>query len=130
MSDECFVGIDVAKAELVVAVRPTGAGWTVKNDETGWTKLVDQLRPLQPRCIVLEATGGLEAGVGVALASATLAVALVNPRQVRDFARSTGQLAKTDRLDAALLALFAERVQPPVTVWPHNDLQALQDILV
>lgn len=129
MSDGCFVGIDVAKAELVVAVRPTGGRWAVKNDEAGWTKLVDQLRPLQPGCVVLEATGGLEAGVGVALATAKLPVALVNPRQVRDFARSTGQLAKTDRLDAGLLALFAERVQPPVTVWPDPDLRALQDIL-
>ncbi|MDE3077121.1 MAG: transposase, partial [Chloroflexota bacterium] len=129
MSDECFVGIDVSKAELVVAVLPTEAQWTVTNDEAGWTQLVERLQRLHPQRVVVEATGGLEAGVGLALAGAKLPVALVNPRQVRDYARSSGQLAKTDRLDARILARFAERVQPPVTVWPDTELQTLQDIL-
>ncbi|MBV9119543.1 MAG: transposase [Chloroflexi bacterium] len=129
MADSVFVGIDVAKAELVVHIRPANEHMTVANDESGWGTLISRLSDLRPVRIVLEATGGYEAGVGVALAGAKLPVALVNPRQVRDFARSTGQLAKTDRLDAAMLALFAERIQPPVTVWPDDELQLLQDLL-
>ena len=126
---ECWVGIDVSKRELVVAVRPSGEQWTTGNDERGWVALVERLRPLQPQRVVFEATGGLEAGLGLALAKAGLALALVNPRQVRDYARSMGQLAKTDRLDAALLALYAERVQPSVTVWANEELQVWEDTL-
>lgn len=106
------VGVDVAKDRLDVAVRPSGARWSETNNETGVTALVARLRPLGPALIVCEATGGFERAAIAALAAAGLPVVVANPRQVRDFARATGQLAKTDQLDAAILALFAERVRP------------------
>jgi transposase len=99
-----LVGIDVAKAELVVAARPSGERWTVANDERGVRTLVDRFRIDRPDLIVLEATGGYELLCVGALASAGLPVVVVNPRQVRDFAKATGQLAKTDRIDADVLA--------------------------
>jgi transposase len=92
----CFIGIDVAKAQLDIAIRPSGERWAVPNDASGVTMLVDRVQALQPTLIVLEATGGLERAATVALATAGLPVVVVNPRQVRDFARATGQLAKTD----------------------------------
>lgn len=127
--ERMFVGVDVAKAELVVAVRPSGAQWAVANDEPGRRTLVERLRAEPPQVLVLEATGGYELPAVAALVAAGLPVVVVNPRQVRDFARSTGQLAKTDRLDAAVLALFAERVQPPVRALPDAATHAL-DALV
>ena len=108
----CWIGLDVAKAVLDGVVRPTGEVVQFPNDAAGHAALVAWAAPLAPTSLVLEATGGYERAVVVALAAAGLPVVVVNPRQVRDFARSTGQLAKTDRLDAAVLALFAERVQP------------------
>jgi len=108
----CYVGVDVSKAQLDGVVRPSGEVVQFPNDAQGHAALVAWLQPQVPTAIVLEATGGYERAVTVALAAAGLPVVVVNPRQVRDFARSTGQLAKTDRLDAAVLALFAERVQP------------------
>lgn len=117
---ERFVGIDVAKAELVVAERPGTMPWVVPNDEAGVRTLLERLRPTAPTLIVLEATGGYELAVVGALGAAGLPVVLVNPRQVRDFARATGQLAKTDALDAHVLALFAERVRPPVRPLPSE----------
>ena len=93
MSDvPCFVGIDVAKAQVDIALRPSGERWAVPNDTSGVTTLVDQLQALQPTLIVLEATGGLERMVTSALATSGLPVVVVNPRQARDFARATGQL--------------------------------------
>ena len=123
------VGIDVAKAELVVAVRPSGERWTVANDERGVRTLVDRLRREPPELIVLEATGGYELLCVAALAAGVLPVVVVNPRQVRDFARATGQLAKTDRIDADILALFAERVRPVVRPIPDADAQELEALL-
>ena len=111
-TSERVVGIDVAKAELVVAVRPGGAWWSVRNDEAGRGRLRERLQQLAPTLVVLEATGGYERAAVAALAAVRLPVVVVNPRQVRDFARATGQLAKTDRIDADTLALFAERVRP------------------
>src|SRR5262249_10053574 len=104
-----LVGIDVAKAELVVAARPSGERWAVANDERGVQTLVERLRRDGITLIVLEATGGYELLCIAALVAASLPVVVVNPRQVRDFAKATGQLAKTDRIDADILALFAER---------------------
>jgi transposase len=109
-----LVGIDVAKAELVVGTRPAAERWTVENDERGVRTLVERLTRDAPELIVLEATGGYELLAVAALVAAGLPVVVVNPRQVRDFARATGQLAKTDRIDADVLALFAERVRPEV----------------
>ncbi len=123
-----FVGIDVAKAELVVVVRPTGATHAVPNTETGIETLVQQFAAGTPTLIVVEATGGYEVPCVAALAAAALPVVVVNPRQVRDFAKSTGQLAKTDRIDAGILALFAERVRPairPLADAATRELEAL-----
>ena len=103
-----FVGIDVAKAELVIAAHPNGERWTVANDERGVHTVVERLRATPPTLIVLEATGGYELLCVAALAAVALPVVVVNPRQMCDFARATGQLAKTDRLDADIFALFAE----------------------
>lgn len=124
-----YVGIDVAKQELVIAVRPADERWTVANTDAGHAALVDGLHARSPvELIVLEATGGFETAVVAALAHAGLPVVVVNPRQVREFARATGQRAKTDRLDAAVLALFAERVHPalrPVSDEATQDLHAV-----
>lgn len=123
-----YLGIDVAKAELVIAARPALEPWTVPNTPEGLQQLVARVAALAPRVIVLEATGGYERACAGALAAAQLPVVVVNPRQVREFAKATGQRAKTDRLDAAVLALFAERVQPeprPLSDTATQDLAAL-----
>lgn len=119
------VGIDIAKAELAVAVHPSGAAWTVPHTEAGIRSLTVRLQPLTPTLVVCEATGGLETALVGALAAAGLPLVVVNPRQVRDFARATGQLAKTDTLDAAVLARFGAVVQPPVRPLPDAATQAL-----
>jgi transposase len=123
------VGIDVAKARLDVAVRPSGEQWQAPNDEGGVAALVARLAPLAPALVVLEATGGLERLAAAALAAAGLPVAVVNPRPVRDFAKAVGQLAKTDALDAALLARFAEAVRPAPRPVPDAAQQALAALL-
>lgn len=105
-----FAGIDVSKSELEVAVGEEG--WSVSNDAAGIADLVRRLGNREPALVVLEATGGHETAVVAELISASVPVVVANPRQVRDFGRSTGQLAKTDRIDARVLALFAERVRP------------------
>lgn len=124
-----FVGIDVAKAELVVAVRPTAETWNVANEERALAGLVAQLRGVAPTLIVCEATGGFERPVVAALAAAGLPLVVANPRQVRDFARATGQLAKTDAIDATVLALFAERVRPTPRPLPSAAAQLLDALL-
>ncbi len=125
----CVVGIDVAKAHLDVDVRPTGVTRRFDHTEAGLTALTAFLRPLTPTIVVLEATGGYEADVAAALALAALPVAVVNPRQVRDFARATGRLAKTDALDARVLAHFAEAVQPEPRPLPDAAHQALNALV-
>lgn len=125
----CFIGIDVAKAQLDIAVRPSGARWAVPNDPSGVTTLVDQLQALHPTLIVLEATGGLERAVTGALATAGLPVVVVNPRQVRDVARAIGQLAKTDALDARALAHFADVIRPTPRPLPDAQTQELRALL-
>jgi len=124
-----FVGIDVAKAAFVVGCRPSGATWAAANDGRGITETVARLAAESPALVVLEATGGYETALAAALATAGLPVVVANPRQVRDFAKATGQLAKTDRLDAAVLALFAERVQPVPRALPDEAAQALAGLL-
>jgi transposase len=108
-----FVGIDVAKDRLDVHIRPAGEIFNVARDAQGVEELVRRLQSVAPKLIVLEATGGFETIVAAGLAAASLPVAVVNPRQIRDFARATGRLAKTDPLDAAVNAHFAEAVNPP-----------------
>jgi transposase len=125
-----FTGIDVSKAALDVALRPSGELWRCANDEGGIAELVVRLQPLEPRLIVLEATGGLERLAVAALALAGLPVAVVNPRQARDFAKATGRLAKSDALDAAVLAHFAEAIHPappPLSDEATQQLAALMD---
>jgi transposase len=124
-----FVGIDVAKAHLDVAERPSGTVWRVPNDEAGFAQLVQRWQPSAPTLVVVEATGGLEGPLVATLATAGLAVVVVNPRQVRDFAKAVGQLAKTDALDAHLLARFAEVVRPARRPLPDAQAQALAALL-
>jgi len=124
-----YVGVDVAKAELVVAARPSDERWSVANDERGARTLAERLKRDAPALVVLEATGGYELAAVAALAAAGLPVVVANPRQVRDFARATGQLAKTDRIDAGVLALFAERVRPEVRPLPNEEAQELDAVL-
>ena len=124
-----FVGIDVSKAYLDVAERPGGAPTRLPNDEVGITQLGERLLAAPPALIVLEATGGLEVPVVAALAAAGLAVAVVNPRQVRDFAKATGHLAKTDALDAQVLAHFAAVIRPEPRSLPDAERQALAALL-
>lgn len=123
------VGIDVSKGTLDVQVRPTDARWTVANDDRGIRALVAQLQTTAPAQIVIEATGGYELAVVGALAAAGLPVIVVNPRAVRDFARATGQLAKTDQLDAGILARFAEQVQPEIRPLADAEQQELDALL-
>lgn len=127
--ESTFVGIDVAKAQVDVAVRPTGGRWVVPNDDAGIRQLVSRLKALEPTLVLLEASGGLELPLVAALAAEELPVVVVNPRQVRDFARATGTLAKTDALDAAVLAHFAEAVQPPVRPLRDAETQVLNSLV-
>ena len=118
-----FVGMDVSKDRLDLALYPTARIWSYPNPMQSFPALVAALQTLQPQLIVLAATGGLEAPVAAALAAAGLLVAIVNPRQVRDFAKATGQLAKTDRIDAQVLAHFAAAIRPAPQVLPSAAQQ-------
>src|SRR5260221_828482 len=122
-----FVGIDVAKAALDVFIGSVGMAFSVANDEVGIRELLRHLAPGD--LVILEATGGLETSVGSALATGGIAAAIVNPRQVRDFARATGRLAKTDRLDAEVLARFGEAVQPEARPLASEQAQALEALV-
>ena len=122
------VGIDVSKDRLDVAIRPSGERLSVANDDAGCAQLRKRLAKLKPERIVLEATGGYQSLVVQVLASAKLPVVVVNPRQVRQFAQATGTLAKTDAIDADLLAYFAEAIRPEIRPLPdatHRELEAL-----
>lgn len=124
-----FVGIDVSKDRLDVHILPAGRTFTNQHDGNGVEQLVGEIRQLAPVLIVLEATGGFEATVAAALAGARLPVAVVNPRQIRDSARATGRLAKTDALDAQVIALFAERIRPDARPLADADSQALAELV-
>jgi transposase len=124
-SPEVFVGIDVSKHQLDVAVRPSGEMWSVANAPSAFETFIQRVKALSPTLIVVEASGGLEAAVVAELAHAGLAVAVVNPKRVRDFARASGQLAKTDQLDAQVLAHFAEAIRPPMRPLPTADSERL-----
>jgi len=124
-----FVGIDVSKDRLDVHVRPSGQAFAVARDAEGLELVAGKLRGLIPALIVLEATGGFEITVAAVLAGAGLPLAVVNPRQIRDFARATGRLAKTDALDAQIIALFAERIRPEPRPIADADSQALAELI-
>jgi len=124
-----YIGIDVSKDRVDVAVGPTGQSWSVPYEEEEVEKLVARLHVLEPAGVILEATGGLELALVAALAAASLPVVVVNPRQVRDFAKSTGQLAKNDRLDAQVLAHFGEAIHPPMRPLRDADTQVFGAML-
>jgi len=128
MRTQVFVGIDVSKAQLDVAFRPEGR-FSAPNDEAGCAQVLERLRAVPPTLVVLEATGGLEIPLTGVLAAAGVPVVVVNPRQVRDFAKATGRLAKTDTLDAQTLAHFAEVMRPELRPLPDEQTQALAAIL-
>ena len=122
-------GIDLSKDRLDVYVRPSGQVFAIARDGQALAQLVADLLTLAPALIVLEATGGFETTVAAALASAGLPLAVVNPRQIRDFARATGRLAKTDALDAQIIALFAERIRPEPRPLADADSQSLAELI-
>lgn len=125
----CYIGVDVSKAQLDIAVHPAGQVWQVANEPVGIMELVVALQALAPDLVVLEATGGLEMALVGYLAQAQLPVVVVNPRQVRDFAKALGKLAKTDTLDARVLARFGEATKPQPRPLPDAQAQELQGLL-
>jgi transposase len=126
---EVFIGVDVSKDRLDVHILPDGVAFSVARTPAGLHELIDQIKPRAPYLIVLEATGGLESIVTAALAGAGLPVIAVNPRQIRDFARATGKLAKTDALDACAIARFAEAVRPEPRALLSEDAKALAELV-
>lgn len=127
--EQVFVGIDVAKDRLDVHVLPGGETFAVARDSEGLAALVERLGAVRPHLIALEATGGFETVVAAALAAERLPLAVVNPRLIREFARAAGQLAKTDRLDARIIALFAERMRPEPRPLPDEQTRALAELV-
>ncbi len=123
------VGIDVSKRRLDVCLMPDGEAFAVANDQRGIDELLSRLEEVCPELVVLEATGRYERPAAAAIAASGIAVAVVNPRQTRDFAKATGRLAKTDKIDAGVLARFAEAVGPRPSVLPDEESSALQAIL-
>lgn len=124
-----FVGVDVSKAHLDSAIRPGNAVYRDANDAAGIAALVARLAPLAPALVVAEATGGMEIPLLAALQAAGIPAVAINPRQARDFAKATGRLAKTDRIDAEALAHFAEAVRPEARTLPSAEVQALDALL-
>jgi transposase len=122
-------GIDVSKGQLDVALLPGSERLQFGNDAAGIGELVKQLQGAQAELVVMEATGGYETAAASAVAGAGLRLAVVNPRQVRDFARATGRLAKTDRIDAELIGAFGQAVEPQITALPDEDTRELEALL-
>jgi transposase len=127
--EQVFVGIDVAKDRLDVHVRPSGEAFAVARDGEGVARLTERLAALTPALVVSEATGGFEQVVAGSLAASGLPIVVVNPRQIRDFARALGKLAKTDRIDAEIIALFAERVRPALRALPDAQARVLGELI-
>ena len=130
MEQQQWVGIDVCQKYLDVYVRPLGKLFQVKNDEDGIRELTKILSEIKPELIVLEATGGMELNAATQLTQAELSVAIINPRQARDFAKATGQLAKTDAIDARVLAHFADAIRPEVRQISDESSRQLEDLVV
>ncbi|HYA80947.1 MAG TPA: IS110 family transposase [Methylocystis sp.] len=125
----CCVGVDVSKDRLDVHLRPSDEAFAVARDGKGLENLVERLKALNVSLIVLEATGGFETTVAAALAGAGLPIAVVNPRQIRDFARALGKLAKTDAIDAGVIALFAEKIRPQARPIASEEAQTLGELV-
>jgi transposase len=131
MTQDLFIGIDISKAKLDVAASPGEHSWSVSNTEEGIQELIAKIRQIgTPKIVLMEATGGFERRPLAMLGAAGLPVAAINPRNARDFAKSLGLLAKTDKVDAKALALFAEKIQPPCRPLPDAQTRALQDLIV
>jgi transposase len=126
---QVYIGIDVSKKQLDVAIRPGNDFFQVANDDLGLAALVQRLVSLQPQLILLEASGGFETLAAASLRQADLPAQIINPRQVRRFADSTGRLAKTDKIDAGVLAHFAEVLKPPLRPWPEAQQQELAALM-
>jgi transposase len=122
-----WVGIDVSKDYLDVYLRPSGQQFRVTNQASGITELIEHLQSFSLQQVILEASGGLEKDAAFALQQQEIAFSIINPPQGRDFAKASGQLAKTDRIDASVLAHFGKAIQPPITVLASGDEQALQE---
>lgn len=127
---DIVVGIDVSKAQLDTAFGAEAEVVGLANDAAGISQLLERLKALRPSLVVLEASGGYETAAATAIAAAGWRLAVVNPRQVRDFARATGRLAKTDRIDARILSTFGKAIEPQVTSLPDEDARALQALLL
>ena len=126
---QCWIGIDVSKKRLDVCIRPTDIAFSYANQPNEITQLVERIKAESPELVVMEATGGLHLSAASAIESAGIAVAVVNPRQVRDFAKAAGKLAKTDAIDAQVLAHFAEVMHPPVQPLLNEQMQRLKDLV-
>lgn len=126
---QCWIGIDVSKKRLDVYIRPTDIAFSYANQPDEITQLVERIKAESPELVVMEATGGFHLSAATAIESAGIAVAVVNPRQVRDFAKAAGKLAKTDAIDAQVLAHFAEVMQPPVRPLLNEQMQQLKDLV-
>lgn len=127
---DVVVGIDVSKAQLDTAFGAEAEVIGLANDAAGISQLLERLKALRPSLVVMEASGGYETAAATAIAAAGWRLAVVNPRQVRDFARATGRLAKTDHIDARILSAFGKAIEPQVTSLPDEDAQALQALLL
>lgn len=127
--DTIVVGIDVSKDRLDIAVRPSGEAFVVERNAAGLDRLIDRLRQLSPHLVALEATGGFETVAAAALAAASLPVVVVNPAQIRAFAKAVGQRAKTDPIDAAVIARFAEATKPQPRPLPDEATRLLADLI-
>jgi transposase len=127
--EQIFIGIDVSRDRLDAHVRPSDESFAVARDGEGLAALIERLRAFDPYLVVLEATGGFEVTVAAAVVAAEIPLAVVNPRQIRDFARATGQLAKTDALDAKAIARFAEAVRPQPRPVPDAQARALGELV-
>lgn len=127
--EQVFIGIDISKKQLDVATRPVMAHFQVDNDDQGIADLVKRLLELKPQLVLLEASGGFETLAAASLRQADLPAQIINPRQVREFACSTGKLAKTDKIDAAVLAHVAQLLQPPLRPWPEAQQQELAALM-
>lgn len=125
-----FIGIDVSKKWLDIAVRPSNEKWRAENNSTSIAELTNRLRDMKPTLIVIEATGGIQTSLVVALAEAKLPVAVINPRHVRDFSKAIGRLAKTDTIDASVLAHFAEAIRPECRALPNEEERQLEAVVV
>ena len=126
---EIFIGVDVAKAEFEIKESASPKTYSERNNQTGIRKFVRRMLAIQPTLVAMEATGGLEKALARALIDAGIPVAVINPRQMRDFARSTGKLAKTDSIDAEIIAMYAERIRPEPRGIPDANTEMLDALL-